>query len=291
MKSRENILAGAGLMFVAQFFSASVVTAVKVVSGAVATSCVVFIGYSICFVIACIIVAKNKMSLKTQHIQLQLARGIVGVLYFGSLFVAVKYIPAADAILLRSASPIWTPLILFAIMGVGIDKYLISAILLGFVGIALVLHPTLVGINLGYFIGLLSGIFFAFSGIVTRELQKLNEPLLRTLFYSFMIPALALAPAAFIQWPDVITNKDTALLILIGLGTYGLLLLFVSAFRHASATVLMPLTYFGVVIAGFYDWLIWSMVPDLLSIVGLVIIFISCCYIVWLENKKNLSLA
>lgn len=287
MEMRENILAGAGLMFAAQFFSASVVTTVKLISNAMTTSCIVFVGYTICLALTCFVVVRQKVSLKTNHLKLQLARGVCGVLYFAGLFLAVKYIPVADAILLRSTSPIWTPIMILLAMHQRINKPIILAIILGFIGIALVLHPTLVGINMGYLIGLSSGVFIALSGILTRELQTLDEPLSVTLFYSFLIPSVALAPIAFLEWPTYVTSKEMMLLTFIGLGTYALLLLFVSAFRYASAVVLMPMTYFGVVIAGIYDWLLWGLVPDAMSSAGLVIIFTACSYIVWIEKHKD----
>lgn len=282
---KDDILSGAALMIAAQFFSASVVTAVKVVSADVATPTIIFIGYCICLVMVIAIATKKKLAFKTEHIKLQIIRSAFGVLYFGGMFLAVRYIPVVDAVLLRSTSPLWVPLISLIFLHDKIDKRIGLGVAIGFVGIVFVLHPTLVTINAGYFIGLSSGIFFACSGIVTRELNRFNEPLLRTLFYSFLIPSLVLAPFACMHWPLELTHLDITLLIFIGLGTLALLLLFTYALRYASAAVLMPLTYVGVIIAGFYDWFLWGIVPNLVSIVGIVTVFLSCFYIIWMKNK------
>ncbi|WP_133128966.1 DMT family transporter [Legionella nagasakiensis] len=286
-KIKENILFGIFLMAVSQFFSASVVTAVKIVSAHLPTPFIVFVSYFICLCLIILLLLFNrKVSIKTSHFSLQISRSFFGVLYFGCLFQAVKYIPVVDGILLRTTAPIWVTFIAVFWLREKINHRIWWGIFTGFAGIALVLHPTLVGINLGYFIALFAGVSFAISSIITSQLNKLGEPLFRTLFYAFLVPSIVLSPYALIYWPNEFFFEDAILLPFIGIGTMMLLLFYVSSMHYASATVLLPITYLGVIIAGFYDWALWQHAPDTLSIAGIILVFLGCFYIVWLKNQE-----
>lgn len=284
---KESILLGVILMTASQFFSASVVTAVKVVSAHVPTLVIVFISYFICLCFVVLIIScKRDIGIKTRNISLQIARSFIGVLYFGGLFWAVKYIPVIDSILLRSTAPIWVPFVAYIWMREKINHKIWWGIAAGFLGIILVLHPTLVSINIGYLIALFAAISFAISSVITRQLNKLEEPLFRTLFYAFLVPCIVLAPYALTHWPKTLNIEDILLLIFTGVGTLILLLFYVSAMRYASATILLPITYTGVVIAGFYDWGLWHHAPNAISIIGMILVFLGCFFIVWIKNRE-----
>lgn len=279
---QEQPLIGALLMLICQFFSASAVTAVKVISSNITAGTIAFTNYLIC---SCLIIAllayKRNTSIKTQYLTLHIARALMGALYFVALFWAVDYIPAVDAILLRSTAPIWAPIIAYIWMRDTISYRIWLGIAVGFVGILLVLHPQRATINPGYFLGLFSAISFAINGMLTHRLNHLKEPLLRTLFYSFLIPTVILSPYAATHWPAIISIHQALLLGFIGLATFLLLFFYVASLRYAPITIILPISYIGIVIAGVYDWILWHHIPHTPAIIGMILVFLSCSFIVW----------
>ena len=280
--NNNNILLGALLMLVCQFFSASVLTAVKVISANLSTLNIAFFNYAVCLLLVCITLrhSKDKISIKTQCLRWHIIRSMSGCAYFIALFLALRFIPAVDSMLLRSTAPIWAPIITLICLKQNIKKNIWAGIFSGFVGVALVLHPSLSGLNPGYIIALLSGFFFASNGLLTRILSTRGEPAQRILFYAFLIPTLLLAPYAVTHWPYHISQHDILLLTGISIGTYLMFFLWVSSLRYAKVNVTLPLSYIGVLIAGLYDWLLWQHIPSIISIIGMLLIFISCSYIV-----------
>ena len=155
----------------------------------------------------------------------------------------------------------------------------------GFIGILLVLHPQRTAINPGYFLGLFSAISFAISSMLTHRLNHLKEPLLRTLFYSFLIPAFILSPYAATHWPPIISIQQTSLLGFIGVATFLLFFFYVASLRYAPITIVLPISYMGIVIAGVYDWILWHHIPHTTAIIGMILVFVSCSFIVWTRHR------
>lgn len=283
----RSLFVGAGLMLAAQFVSASVMTAVKLVSNDIPTLDIIFIGYSISLVLMIALLwCKRDINIKTSHLPLQLLRSGFGAMYFGGLFWAVSYIPVVDTILLRSTAPIWAPFIAYFFLKQPFIRGMWSRILLAFVGVLLILHPTLVAINPGYLIGLGAAICYAISGLLIKKLHAAGEPVFRTLFYAFLIPAVVLLPYMLMHIPNALTLNTCLLLLVVGIGTMTLLLLYVSSLRYISIQIALPLTYFGVVFAAFYDWALWGQAPHLLTLLGMVCVFAGCYSLILLESRS-----
>lgn len=283
-----DLYRGIMFMLMTQCFSATLVTMVKVASEHVSTLLIIFVSYliSLCVVTLRIFYQKTGR-FKTAYGWLQLGRSVVGILYFGGLFLAVRYIPVVDGILLRSTAPAWVPLIMWVWVRERINPHMWWGIAIGFVGVVLVLNPTLVALNVGYLIALLSSVSYALSGVMTNRLNAVGEPWLRTLFYTFLIPCVACVPFAVAYWPAVWRPEDIVLLTLIGFGTVIVLFLYVSALRYASPTVLFPFTYVGVVIAAVYDWFLWDEGLSVLSLLGICCVFTGCFFIVRLQGRAD----
>jgi len=280
-----NIPLGVILMLLAQFLSASVVTAVKVVSLQVSTPFIICVSYGLCCLsVLAMILFKGGPSLKTKHLGLQISRSVLGGLYFGGLFFAVKFISVVDGVLLRSTAPLWVPFVAWAWLKEGINPKIYWGLLIGFVGVAMVLHPNLTQINIGYFIALVAAICFACSTVASRKLNVYKEPLLRTLFYTFLIPSLVLVPIVTLHWPKL-DLRVILLMAVISFGTLTLLLSFIASLKHASPIILSPLAYAGVVFAGIYDWLLWRYTPTWVALLGMLLVFLGCSAIIWVSSK------
>lgn len=86
------------------------------------------------------------------------------VIYFGCL----AFLPIAEAAAGLFTSPIWILLISVWILGRPVGPVRIAAALIGFLGMLLVLRPT--EFSLLTFVPVLAGLFYAISGVLTREI-------------------------------------------------------------------------------------------------------------------------
>ncbi len=128
-------------------------------------------------------------SLYTSVPMMHLWRSAVGVLSLGLWFYAIGGLPLGTAITLNYTSSVW--MTVFIIVGTWfggrderLDRQLLLTVFAGFVGVALVLQPTL-GANQGVHgvAGLLSGFFAAFAYLQVASLSRMGEPENRIVFY------------------------------------------------------------------------------------------------------------
>ena len=138
------------------------------------------------------LVAVRGGSLKTAYPFQHLWRGVVGATAFGLWFFSFRGLPLATAMTLNYMSPIWIAGILFA-MGlyhgkVRFEWKLVCAIVASFIGVVLLLQPTIHADQLqSGMIALVSGVLAALAYLQVRHLGNLGEPEYRVVFYFCII--------------------------------------------------------------------------------------------------------
>ncbi|KQV89753.1 hypothetical protein ASC91_12315 [Pelomonas sp. Root1237] len=131
---------------------------------------------------------RQGLSLKTRLPGMHLWRSISGVTSLCLWFYAISHLPLATAMTLNYMSSVWMALFLLGgavLMGAQrLDWRLMASVLLGFVGVALILRPTLDQQQLWYGLaGLLSGMIAAMAYLQVTALGRVGEPELRIVFY------------------------------------------------------------------------------------------------------------
>jgi len=216
------------------------------------------------------VIKNGKESLKTEKFGLIFVRTTCGVLGFGCLFLAVQRISLVNASLLNNTGPIFVPLIGALFFSIKINHKLWGSIILGFIGIAFILRPTAALFEMGSLYGLASGITLATSMLALRRLS-FTERAHTVLFYYFGLSALLTFPFALYTWQ---TPDKTAWLeiIAIGLLSTGSIFAMTKAFHFAKASHLAPFNYSGVIFAGLIEWFFWGRLPDLYSLIGIILV-------------------
>ena len=125
----------------------------------------------------------------------------------------------------------------------------------------------------------------AVSIVTTRELT-LTEPTNRILFYYFSLSALFSLPLALVDWQPI-NPVSVPLILAISLSIWCIMWLYTKAYSYAKASVIAPISYCGVLFAGLLGWLFWQQVPDMMSIIGAVLIIGGGIGSVWLGREKN----
>jgi len=229
----------------------------------------------------------GKFSLATRHPGWQLTQGIVGFLTSYLLYLAVRSIPTVNGVLLNTSAPLFIPVVCFFWFKTRIDLKLMLSIALGFCGIILILKPsTAIFHQPGDLIALLSGLAVAFDDIILGKLDSSGEERTDvTLFYVFLMTTILSGLLAIPVWKTP-AGSQWLYLLAIGSGFLGIQLFLVLALGLAPVTTVSPFMYFGVIFAGLIDWLFWGMIPDLLTVAGIVLVIAGAIGSILLHHRK-----
>lgn len=276
------------MVFAALLFSVMGVC-VKLLSGTYSTPEIVMYRSLIGAVFMFLVVLFQKGSFRTAFFWQHLWRGVIGVTAHGLWFYALLFLPLATAVTLNYLSPIWIAAFLFLIglwhRRIGFEWRLVLAILASFVGVALLLRPTIHAEQwVAGVVGLISGALAAMAYLQVRRLGELGEPEYRVVFYFCVIgsicAALACVVSAYLPGSDgVIWHSHDGygfgLLTIIGISAAIAQVAMTRAYQLGKTLVTANLQYSGIVFSSIWGILIWDDALGWYGWVGIAIIMVS----------------
>ncbi|MFT6310319.1 MAG: drug/metabolite transporter (DMT)-like permease [Porticoccus sp.] len=283
---QQNISLAISLSFAMVVIGSISTAAVKYMADIVEPTVIVAVQYTVGLLL-CLpaVVKKGSASLKTDKLALHLLRGIAGVLGFYLYYASLKHIPLVDGMLLRQAAPLCVPLVMLIWLRQTISGITWIPLVIGFIGIALLLQPGSDSGTTWHGVAFLSAICLSFSMVSTGELAE-TEPNHRILFYYFAMSTVAILPFA-IGSMGGITARVWLILIVISIAMYSAIGLYTKAYSLAKASTIAPINYFSVLVSGLIGWLVWDEIPNLIAVLGMVLIIAGgIATIVW-KDKFN----
>jgi len=255
-------------MLAASFLFALMGVCVKLAADSFSTSEIVLVRGIVGMLFVGTLMRLGGGTLKTPLARHHLWRGAVGVAALWMWFYSISLLPLATAVTLNYMSPIWIAAIVF---GLGwwrgrpsADWRLAAAIALGFIGVALLLQPSLQsGQGLGAAVALASGMLAALAYLEVRRLGQMGEPEYRVVFYFSLTGTVAglagtlwLQPQASHGWhlPDA---RGALLLVAIGLTATSAQMAMTRAYRLGNTLLTANLQYTGIVFSSLFGVLIW----------------------------------
>jgi drug/metabolite transporter (DMT)-like permease len=204
-------------------------------------------------------------------------RSLVGVLSLGAWFYAIAYLPLATAMTLNYMSSVWVAAFLVggSLLAWNPSKPdsrplkqgpLVLTVLMGFVGVVLMLRPT-IDQNQAFagLVGLLSGLTAAFAYMQVMALGKLGEPVTRTVFYFAVGSAVAGGAGMAVTGVSTWHWQHALWLLPVGaLATLGQLCM-TRAYSHGATLVVANLQYSGIVFGALFGMVLFD---DRLSPLG-----------------------
>jgi drug/metabolite transporter (DMT)-like permease len=251
-------------MLVAAFFFAVMGVLVKIASHKFSSAELVFYRSLVGLVFISSYVLSNKLSLKTPLIKKQMSRSIIGFISMVMFFYAISALPLATAITLNYTSPLAMAAILTIALNEKPKKILLVSLITGFVGVTLLLKPSIhYDELLAGGLGLLSGLLAGWVYVHVAQLGRAEEPDWRTVFYFSLVCTLGGGAWMVIHQFNAITLSDTP--VLAGLGTSATIaqLAMTRAYRTGNPLVVGSLAYSTVVLASVFGILLWN---EMLSI-------------------------
>ena len=216
-------------------------------------------------------------SLRTSLPAMHFWRSLTGVIALCLWFYAIGGLPLATAMTLNYMSSVWMALFLIGgsvMLGASrVDGRLVAAVLLGFIGVALVLQPTIDQRQLWHgMAGLLSGVLAALAYLQVTSLGRAGEPETRIVFY-FSIGGIV-AGGALTAWTGAAahTPQGLALLLAIGLLATSAQMMMTRAYAIGRPLSNAGLQYLGIVFSFVYGVLLFDEAITLLALVGVLLI-------------------
>jgi len=218
----------------------------------------------------------QKRPLKTPVLTKQISRAVVGFTALVLFFYAIAHLPLATAITLNYTSALFLGVLTPIWLHEKPKKLIIFSLILGFIGLSLLLKPSLHQDDwLAASAGLLSGLGAAFAYMYVKQLGKLEEPDWRTVFYFTLISTLLSGVWIFVDEIHAIDWKDLPVLLGLGLSATLAQLALTRAYRTGNTLIVACLAYSTVIFASFFGVLFWQEHLDLQAWFAIFLIVLS----------------
>lgn len=198
------------------------------------------------------------VSLATPHWRWQISRGVVGFSALFAYFYAITLLPLVTAVTLNYTSAIFLAIYL-ALAGMRLRPGIIGALIVGLVGVALLLKPSIQADQLfAGLIGLASGVMAGMAYFSVRELGIRGEPVTRTVFY-FSLTASVCAGVwlAFSELHAVDLKSGLNLFGVAGFATLAQLAM-TRAYARGKTLISAALAYSTVIFSSLFGVLLWG---------------------------------
>ena len=220
----------------------------------------------------------KRQSLATSFRSGHLWRGLTGTISLIAYFYAMTKLPLATAITLNYTSPLWLTLLSTLMLGERFRLRLVLAIVVGFVGAALLLRPTFAGDNAhAGLIGLASGFFAACAYINVKKLGDAGEPEWRVVFYFALAGTIgsALVQGLVAREFHPLNGGNLTLLLCLGVAATLAQLAMTRAYHSGNTLVVGAFAYSTVIFASLAGIFIFDEVLPPVSWIGMAIIIAS----------------
>lgn len=221
------------------------------------------------------------------------ARGFDVAFSATTFFTAVQIMPIAEATAISFTSPMVTALLAAALIGEPMRRETWIASLIAFGGVLIVLRPNFAAIGLAAVLPLLAAFGMALLIIGNRAVlgrgsalsMQVNVAIFATLFLLLFTAVGHFSGIAMLHVgtpPWSVVAKSAAIAVT---GSSAHALIYMATARAGAATI-APMTYFQLIMAGFYGWLLFHEHPDATALMGAAIIIGAGLYL-WRAGRMT----
>jgi drug/metabolite transporter (DMT)-like permease len=212
---------------------------------------------------------------ETTRLGLQIARGVIGGLSTAVVMVSFSFLPVAEATSIGFVAPVFVTALAMILLKekVGLRRWI--AALVGLIGVMIIVRPGGATFQAASLIPLAGAAISAFSTIATRMMKA--ERSRTTMFYSAVSGTIVLTIPTLFSWVTPGWSILPFVLISGGFATLANLTQ-IFAYRHASASLLVPFSYSQLVWASAFGYLVFGNVPTLAMFIGAGVIAASGIY-------------
>jgi len=210
-------------------------------------------------------------------------RALLGSVTLMVTFGAYSLMPMAETSVLLFTASLWIPILGMLLLKERVGPFRWSAVIVGFLGVAVMLDPSGQVSRLGVALALGAAFLQAMLNILLRHLGGHERPETISLYF-FLIGTLITGLAM----PFVARPVERAELpLFLGLGFSGATaqILYTVALKHTPAAIVAVFNYTSIVWSMLFGWLIWQDWPLPIVLAGASVVIAANLLIVWRENR------
>ena len=200
-------------------------------------------------------------------------------------FFGLKFLLLSENIAIVHSAPIFAALLAVPILGERLGIHRITAIVIGFIGVIIIVKPGTDVFKLVSILPLISALFMASVYLSTRSLMNTDSSIAIIFYYS-----LALLITSIVFFPSDFAMPNIVQLIpLMSLGVTGSLghYFLSQAAKNAEVVVISPFEYSSFIFVGIMGYIFYNEVPSVSIIIGGILIIAGGVYIAYREQKVS----
>ena len=252
-------------------------------------------------------ITKKPIIFKTQYPLLTFCRIILFFFGFSSFYISLTVLPLITATALFFVTPFLITIFAKFFLKEQIGPRRWSAVIIGFVGVYVILNPDFSNFDYMSLTPILCAFCYSLSMIIIKITSEKDSVYTQT--FTFYLGAIIISvifyftfgdgqyntidhPASQFIFREWFSNLENSMLLMIATGftaSVAFLLLF-SAYRIASPAVVSPFEYSILVWSSLSGWLFFNEIPDLKTIIGIILIVCGGIYIFIREKAQDQSI-
>lgn len=284
---RHNLLLGVIYTLISTVFYSILTALNKAYAVSLPLPMMVFMQSAISLILFFPIVMKkgaNKIMM-TRRLPLHLTRAVISLSISYFLFAAVKFIPLTSAMLLAMTTPLIIPFVAYFVMGQKINHRLWLPILIGFAGIALVLHPDGSIFNPASLLALGAALSISCTMLAVRKLSA-TDSTETIMFYFFLFSTIISGGIAMWFWVPLTWSLWFVLLVT-GSMFFASQYIMTIALKFANAQLISSLLYMNVLNSAVISALFWHVLPTQFMLLGMILTIMGGILCIRAEHRHN----
>jgi drug/metabolite transporter (DMT)-like permease len=166
--------------------------------------------------------------------------------------------------------PIWTAIFAVAFLGEAMNRWKLTAIVLGLVGVIVIVRPQTGAVEAGQLWALAAALGFGISVVMVKSLTR-NDGVVKIVFWMLAMQAVIGAVPAWLVWQPVPADIWIFLVAVSFCGAYSHYCM-ARAMLYADATVVVPMDFLRVPLMALVGWMIYSESVDAFTVAGAALI-------------------
>ena len=274
------------LILISIFAGSTMGVLIKLAQNDVSIYIAAFFRFLIGFIFIFPYILKTKFKVfKTSNIFLHLIRSLLNYPAMLLTFSALMLVPYEKISALNFLVPFFVTILAVLFLKENIRIYRISALVIGFIGMLIILRPGIIEISLGIQMVLVATFFWSVIIILTKQLTNKDSPI-TILTYMYTLMTLLTFTTAVIFWETPTTSSIIYLSLAAFVGTISHISIN-QAFKLVDVSMTQPFSFISLIVASMYGYYLFDESPDIYTWLGAIIIFVGIIIITFRELKLD----
>ena len=210
-------------------------------------------------------------------------RAVLGTITLVGTFAAYSLMQMAEASVLMFTASLFMPVLGVLILKEHVGPYRWSAVVAGFLGVAIMLNPGSEVSRLGVAVALGTAFLQAIMAIILRQLGAYERP--ETIVLYFFLIGIVLTGLAMPFVAVTPTLSEIPLFLGVGVSGAAAQWLISVALRDSPAAIVAVFNYTSIIWATLFGWLVWREWPLPIVFAGAAVVIAANALLAWRESR------